>query len=709
MNRLAKTRSPYLHQHQDNPVHWQPWDNLALQQAQKEDKPILLSIGYSACHWCHVMAHESFADAATAELMNRHFINIKVDREERPDLDKIYQTSHYLLARQGGGWPLTVFLTPEGIPFFSGTYFPKHAAHGLTPFTEVLQKVQAAWVHQRPAIAKQNSGVLAFLQQLNSYPQPSVLDGSIIDNALQNFEELFSPARHAHQQPKFPHPVELLFCLQQARLKKRPTLENNILTIVDQICQRGLFDHLHGGFFRYCVDSQWRLPHFEKMLYDNALIIPLLVEADPAKYAPTVQSTIDWLLSQMCAPDGCFYASMDADTDEGEGAYYLWDKAQIKQLLSPPEYTIARHVWGLDGVADSEGKWHLQHKNPIDNVPTTASDNPTTNPDSIAADTATALLTAAKNKLRAHKRALPPPPLDRKILCAWNALAIKSLIHAARRYQNTAWLQSAQKALRALLASCRPAGATVAVCYEGQRGENGYLDDCAFLLAAVIEMLHADFSAEWLNTAISLADELRDRYYDSDGGFYFTDNRDPSVIHRIKSFEDSATPNGNGIACLSLLKLSRLVADSPPTNTADLNNKASLSDMAEMADKSLTLFSQRLEEQPTAAASLLAALDQTLHPTPIVWLCGDVALCQQWQQQLESPNNPPCWVFILPPQQHTLPAYLQKPAPASGAYAYVCDQHRCQPPIDNYAALHSALAQSAPQPAHQPAPQPPPH
>ncbi len=671
LNRLRNTRSPYLHQHQDNPVHWQPWDDEALAQAKQQDKPILLSVGYAACHWCHVMAHESFEDDETARIMNEHFVNIKVDREERPDIDKIYQASHYLFARRGGGWPLTMFLTPEGYPFFGGTYFPKYPSHGLTSFTDLLQKVHLAWTHDRQAIIEKNKAVLTFLNHLDAYPQPSVLTNAVLDSAIEQFERLFDDdGAGLGRSPKFPHPVELGFCLKQARLKNNKALLQKVIVSIDTMCERGLYDHLSGGFYRYCVDKEWAVPHFEKMLYDNALLLLLLTEANLPQHTAVIEKTIRWLVDFMRDETGCFYASMDADTADGEGAYYLWDAAVIKTLVNDEEYRIVSHLWGLHDAPDVDEKWHLQNKKSLIQ---------TAQQLDCSVAYCNTQLQSAQQKLLTARQKRKAPDIDNKILCAWNALLIKALIRASRYYKNDEWLSIAKTSLRALFTQMRILNRTIAVSHQQQLGDNGFVDDCAFLLDATVEMLHADFSAEWLFYANTLALELHENYEDCfNGGFFFTDEAQSTLIRRIKSFEDSAIPSGNGVACVALQKLYWLTAN--PL-------------YATMVEAALNVFSQMIEQQSTAAASLLESLHYHLQPPALVFLCGEVALCKQWQWQLETDTQTDCLVYVLADNQEELPSSMQKPTPKSGVHAVVCTKQHCLPAIDDFATLHATVTQ----------------
>src|SRR5437763_2460615 len=363
-NRLAQETSPYLQQHAGNPVDWHAWGQEALKRAREEDKPILLSVGYSACHWCHVMAHESFEDPAVAAVMHRLFVNIKVDREERPDLDQIYQTAHQMLAQRAGGWPLTMFLTPEGAPFFGGTYFPKEARRGMPAFPDVCERIAAIWREQRADIAKQNEQVReAFGRTL---PQSSAsgfapeVVRAMLDNLRANFDSVHGGFGGA---PKFPHPPDLELCLREGE-------KDIALVTLERMCEGGIYDQLGGGFCRYSVDAQWSIPHFEKMLYDNGPLLALLADASIVSGAPIfrrcAEETAAWLMREMQSPEGGYYSSLDADSEHEEGKFYVWERDEIRALLTSQEYAAFAPRYGLDRPPNFEGRhWHLHIAQPL--------------------------------------------------------------------------------------------------------------------------------------------------------------------------------------------------------------------------------------------------------------------------------------------------------------------------------------------------------
>ncbi len=413
-NRLAGETSPYLLQHQANPVHWQPWDEGALACARRADKPILLSIGYSACHWCHVMAHESFEDAAVAAEMNRRFVNIKVDREERPDLDLIYQSAHQLLTGRAGGWPLTLFLAPDGVPFFGGTYFPKSPRYGLPGFVDVCRQVDAAYRERRGDIDRQSLSLRAALgstlprsdgdRELDAQPLADVRHA-----LLQSVDAEFGGFGAA---PKFPHPTDLDFLLRQNAGRAAALLT------LSRMADGGIYDQIGGGFFRYSVDARWEIPHFEKMLYDNGPLLALYAQAwrltGEARYLAVCEETAAWLMREMQAPAGGYYSSLDADTEGEEGRHYVWDRDELRSALTAEEWHAVESLWGMNGPPNFEHRhWHLRIAEAAH-----ATDVP--------------LLAAARTKLFAARERRPRPGRDEKILASWNALTVSGMAQAAR-------------------------------------------------------------------------------------------------------------------------------------------------------------------------------------------------------------------------------------------------------------------------------------
>ena len=430
-NRLIEQTSPYLLQHAHNPVDWHPWGDAALARARREDRPILLSIGYSACHWCHVMERESFEDAATAACMNEHFVCIKVDREERPDLDRIYQTAHQLLTRRAGGWPLTVFLTPDALlPFFAGTYFPDQPRHGMPAFVDVLNSVARFFRTQREQIDAHGRALEdAFAGIERGLSGAVTLDAEVIAAAENQLLAQFDP-RHGGfgPAPKFPHPAQLDFCLRRAAVTRTPRLRHAVLYTLERMACGGIFDHLGGGFCRYAVDERWEIPHFEKMLYDNGQLLVSYADAYSASAEPLFRDvaaqTGEWVMREMQSAEGGYYSSLDADSQGEEGRFYAWSRDEVRGLLSDAEYAAASTHWGLDAAANFEGRWHLRIAAPVTEVARALGEP-------VAATRA--LLAGARRRLFEQRAQRVRPGLDDKILTSWNGLMIKGMARAGRR------------------------------------------------------------------------------------------------------------------------------------------------------------------------------------------------------------------------------------------------------------------------------------
>jgi uncharacterized protein YyaL (SSP411 family) len=670
-NRLAGETSPYLQQHARNPVDWYPWGPEALERARTENKPILLSIGYSACHWCHVMAQESFEDPQVAALMNRDFVNVKVDREERPDLDQVYQVAHQMLAQGSGGWPLTMFLSPDGTPFLGGTYFPKTARYGRPGFAELLQHVARLWRERRAEIREQDERVkLAFSSLEPAAPgSPRMLDASPMDGALEalraNFDPRFGGFGGA---PKFPHPTDLELCLRaHARRGDRGALEMAVRTL-EGMCEGGIYDHLGGGFCRYSVDAEWSIPHFEKMLYDNALlVVPLaqawLVTRNPL-FERCVAETAAWLMREMQSPEGGYYSSLDADSEHEEGKFYVWSRQEVQDALEPDEWQVAANHWGLDQPANFEGRhWHLRVRRPLE-------------------PQAAHLLSSARQKLLRRRDRRVRPGRDEKVLVSWNALAIRAMAFAGRVFDRADWIDSARRALEHLRSRMWRNGRLLAT-YKDRRAQlAAYLDDYAFLLAALLELLQCEFSMRELRFAIELADVLLEQFEDPlAGGFYFTAHDHERLLHRPKPGHDGAMPAGNGMAAFALNRLSALTGDER---------------YARAAGKTLELFHPAIERQPAGCATLLQALDETVLPPSTLVLRGKAQAVRSWAREMAQEFLPDALIVPVPDGLPGLPAILDKPLRPAAVTGWLCRGPVCLEPIDDLEALRHACRERAP-------------
>jgi hypothetical protein len=684
-NRLVHETSPYLQQHADNPVDWYPWSEAALKRAREQDKPILLSVGYSACHWCHVMAHESFEDPTVAALMNELFVNIKVDREERPDLDQIYQSAHAMLTQRNGGWPLTMFLMPDQTPFFGGTYFPKTARHGMPGFVDLLPQIAAAYHGKRAEIEQRNEALRAALAQTLPPPAPQAeLTAAPLDAALRELKRSFDATDGGiGNAPKFPHPVELEFCLRRAAVTRDDYALGMAKLTLTKMAEGGIYDQLGGGFCRYSVDPHWAIPHFEKMLYDNGPLLRLysdlwLIDRQPL-YARVVADTAAWVMREMQSPDGGYYSSLDADSEHEEGKFYVWTPDAVKAALSAEEYAVVAPHYGLDAQPNFEGlHWHLRVMKPLAFIARKLELDP---------QRAQTLLDSARVKLLALREERVRPGRDDKILTSWNALMVKGMVRSARVFGRPEWLASARAAvdfIRATLwrADDERAGARkrlLATCKDGKAHLNAYLDDYAFLLDALLELMQGDFRSEDLVWARELAEVLVEQFEDrAHGGFFFVSHDHERLIHRAKIGHDNATPSGNGVAACALQRLGHLIGE--PRYLA-------------AAERTLKAFKPLLERQASAHASLCLALEEQFMPPTIVILRGgeDAAA---WQRELNARYLPHALALAIPAGVAGLPAALDKRA-GPAVNAWVCRGIKCLPPLADPTALVSVLTNPA--------------
>ncbi len=670
MNRLTHETSPYLQQHADNPVDWYPWGEEALALARAQDKPILLSVGYSACHWCHVMAHESFEDAPVAAEMNRLFINIKVDREERPDLDQIYQTAHHMLTQRNGGWPLTMFLMPDGTPFFGGTYFPKTPRYNMPGFLGLLPRIEQAYREQRNEITKQNASLLAALAgTVPVAADASAFERAPLTQALHEFAQVFDREHGGiGRAPKFPHPYELAFCLRRHALDGATEGLDIAHTTLTHMAEGGIYDHLGGGFARYSVDDTWTIPHFEKMLYDNGPLLALYCDAwqvtQSPRYKTVCAETAAWVMREMQslnANEGGYYSSFDADSEHVEGKFYVWTPDQVKALLTPEEFAVMALHYGLNAPANFEHEhWNLRVTQPL-------------------ATGDEAILASARAKLLAARNQRVWPGRDDKILTSWNALMIKGMARAARVFDEPAWRVSAQRALDFIRRTLWKDGRLLATYKDGKAHLNAYLDDYAFLLDALLELMQTEFRAADLEFARALADRLLDQFEDNEhGGFYFTSHDHEKLILRNKPGHDNATPSGNGIAAFALQRLGHVLGEPR---------------YIEAAERAIRLFYGAMQRQPSAFVSLLTALEEALVPPRVLVLRGEVSALHEWQGALAARYRPDTLVLTLHNELLTLPPALDKPVITGGVNAWLCQGVSCLPPVSDLGTIMRLLNQ----------------
>jgi uncharacterized protein len=672
-NRLGEATSPYLHQHQANPVHWQPWDETALAAAREQDKPILLSVGYAACHWCHVMAHESFENPAIAEVMNRHFVNIKVDREERPDLDQIYQHALALLG-QHGGWPLTMFLTPKGEPFWGGTYFPPESRYGRPGFPEVLESVAKIWREERHKVTG-NTGALN--EALARLGQPETGPALGLDFRARTAERLVQAFDTIHGglggAPKFPQAPILDLLWRQALVSGDPMLRHAIIHTLTNICQGGIYDHLGGGFARYAVDAFWLVPHFEKMLYDNAQLLALLADvwSDTRKplFAARAAETVGWLEREMLVGDA-FASSLDADSEGEEGRYYVWQAAEIDQLLGAdaPAFRLA---YGVTDSGNWEGKTVLNRLHQPD----------------LLAPAGEARLAASARRLLAARARRVRPGRDDKVLADWNGLMIAALVRAGAVFERPEWLERAQNAFAFVTREMMTGDRLAHSWRAGERLDRAFLEDYANLSAAALSLFEHTAEPGYLEQAARWVDRLDEDYLDREHGGYFQVSADASdVLVRAKNAQDGPTPAGNGTMLGVLARLHLLTGEECHRTRAD---------------QLLAAFSGEAARNPAVHAALLAGTLWLDQPVQVVVVGARAEPdCEALRRAALGAPHPALTLLTLVSGES-----LPDSHPAAGktrleghATAYVCRGQTCGLPLTDPDRLAAALAPVPPRP-----------
>ena len=631
------------------------------------------------------MAHESFEDEATAKIMNELFINIKIDREERPDIDKIYQTAQFVLTQRTGGWPLTMFLTPDDqMPFFGGTYFPNEARHGLPAFKDLLQHISDVYHKRRAEIMTQNQSIQNVLQQIHepAYTRTD-LSPDLFKICNQQIEQSFDAKDGGFgAAPKFPHPTHidrLLRYYAQFNLTQQdsPRSLHAALYTLEKMAAGGLFDHIGGGFCRYSVDSHWMIPHFEKMLYDNGPLLALYAHGfaltGAKQYKNVCEATAQWVVREMQSPEGGYYSSIDADSEGNEGMYYVWNREQIEQTLDHEEYAVFSPHYGLDRDANFEGRYHLHTFVSKDEVCQQAS---------VTEEKFDALISQAKQKLFSQRQQRVRPNRDEKILSSWNALMIRGMAITGRILGRSEYIQSAQRALEFLRNTMWTSQHLTATYKDGTAHLDAYLDDYSFLLDAILEILQVRWCTQDLNWACDIANVLLEKFEDkSQGGFYFTSIDHERLIQRSKTLSDEAMPSGNGIAAIALARLGYLLGKT---------------EYLEAAERVLQFAGQAVTHTPIGHASLINAYEEKYYPLQIIILRGEKSDLKKWQKQCTLGFNPRRLVFAIDADERNLPSALTEkkyfePCP-EGVVAYVCEGMQCKAPITSLAELKSAIA-----------------
>jgi len=678
-NRLSSETSPYLLQHKNNPVDWYPWGEAALARAESEDKPIFLSIGYSACHWCHVMEHESFEDNEVANILNANFISIKVDREERPDIDSIYMDAVQMISGQGG-WPMSMFLFPDLRPFYGGTYFPPEDRWGRPGFKSLLVRIVEMYKKDKDNL---HTNALKIVESLQDYSVPQSSDGVLsrnyIMNAVSSLKERFDSTWGGFgEKPKFPPSMALMLLL---RVWKRNG-DKELLEIVEFTLQRmalgGMYDQLGGGFHRYSVDEYWLIPHFEKMLYDNALLVQVYIEAFQATknefYKSIATETLDYVLREMSSPEGGFYAAQDADSEGEEGKFFAWTPSEIYEVLGEKEGKFFTSFYGVTEKGNFEkGTNALFIQKPPKKF---CEDN------NIEYEKLLFLLQNGKEKLFLHREKRIKPGLDDKILTSWNGLMIGSMAKAGRILNNQNYLDFAEKSADFILDKMWN-GERFVRSYRLESGKlNAYLDDYAFMIQGLTELYESTFNSRWLDAAVDIAHQMSKLFEDNEsGGFFFTSKDHEKLIVRKKMSQDGAIPSGNSIAVLSLLRLSRISGEGV---------------FEKMAEKTMKVFSHILDSAPAALHMMLVGLDFYLDTPMEIVLSGDLESedSKEMLNVIHSvylPNKVLAFNSIDGSKKLSLPILKDKSPIDNNATVFLCENYACKLPMVDPEVVRKSL------------------
>ncbi|WP_374711666.1 thioredoxin domain-containing protein [Symbiobacterium terraclitae] len=673
-NRLIHEASPYLQQHAHNPVDWYPWGSEALERARKEDKPIFLSIGYSSCHWCHVMERESFDDPEIAAIMNQHFVCIKVDREERPDLDDIYQTICQMVTRSGG-WPLSVWLTPDQKPFYVGTYFPPTERYGRPGFRQVLMALVRAWREKRSEVeqvAAQWADGIARSDALDVVTG-DLPDRQLITDAARAFAARIDP-RHGGfgGAPKFPNTFALELMLRHWKASGDGLYLKLVTLTLRKMAEGGIYDQLGGGFHRYSVDERWAVPHFEKMLYDNAVLPLLYIAAWQAAAEPrfrrVAEETLDYVIREMTHPDGGFYAATDADSEGEEGRFFVWDRQEIVAVLgSDLGELICRHYGVTDrGNFEHSGKTVLHIAEPPEALAQALN---------LPLQEVEARLAEGRRRLLEAREKRVPPFRDEKVLTAWNGLMISAMARAGRSLRRREYTDTARRAADFLLSHLADGrGGLLRRYKDGQAGIPGYLEDYACLAAGLIDLYEATFEERYLNEAIRLTEETLRRFYDGSGSFYLTQSGSEPLIHRPRDLMDASVPAGSAVAAMNLLRLQPYRGDDRFRTTAE---------------EAFRRHRDLMSRAPGGTATMLQALDFYLSSPTEVTLVGGAP--EAWLEALGRRYEPNLVLTRVDAPRDDAPIWAGKAAVGGAPTAYVCRNFACSPPATTWEELAQYL------------------
>jgi uncharacterized protein YyaL (SSP411 family) len=670
-NRLVHETSPYLLQHAHNPVDWYAWSDEAFDRAKAEDKPIFLSIGYSTCHWCHVMAHESFENSEIAAVLNEHFVCIKVDREERPDVDAVYMEA-VTLVTGAGGWPLSAFLMPDGKPFYGGTYFPPEPRYGRPGFKQILTAIAETWRTERGSLLESADKINAHLNQVRG-PEAGLMDPNLLDRVYSTLDRIYDVEHGGFGgAPKFPQPTQLAFLLNHHYQTGQTRALDMVTHTLDVMARAGMYDHLGGGFHRYATDAQWLVPHFEKMLYDQALISGVYLDAykitGNPEYKRIVCETLDYGLRDLRDPGGAFYSAEDADSEGHEGLFYVWTPEQIQASLSPDQARVFMAYYGVTEAGNYEHGQSILH--------VTASLNAVADQLGLPVDQAEAQLEAAQAKLFGLRAGRVRPHRDTKIITAWNGLFISSLARAGAALGRPDYVLAARTAATALLTQLEVDGRLMRSWASGKVSGPGFLDDYACLIVACLDLYESTFETTWLDQAHRLAQRMVTLFEDpSEEGFYLAGQDVDTLLTRgHKPDYDGAVPSGNSMAALSLARLARL------TGHAALTEKA---------ESTFKFLASRMQASPVGLTTGACGLAFWLLPGTEIVLAGDsgdvnLPVMQQALHRTYLPNTVTLWH----PSSHQTPAIetlvpmVKSMGQVGGkATAYICEHLACKQPV----------------------------
>ena len=680
-NRLAQETSPYLLQHQYNPVQWYPWGEEALRKSKEENKPIFLSVGYSACHWCHVMEHESFEDEEIAEILNEHFVSIKVDREERPDIDGIYMEAVQMMTGQGG-WPMSVFLLPDLRPFFGGTYFPPHDKWGRPGFKNVLLRLAEVYRTRQDDLHDNAESITANLQQMGVVTATKGdLKAGWIDQAVQELKDRFDTTWGGFgSAPKFPPSMALMLLLRKWERSRDQELLKMVEVTLQRMALGGMYDQLGGGFHRYSVDNYWLIPHFEKMLYDNALLSRVYIEAyqatESAFYRSVVADTLDYVLREMTSPGGGFYSAQDADSEGEEGKFFVWRPEEIEEFLGKEEADIFCRFYSVTEEGNFEGNTSALF---IQKPPRVFAEEL-----GITEEKLFDVLQRGRAKLFAERERRVKPGLDDKILTSWNGLMIGSMALAGRILEHPPYVEEAGKAADFILNNMRDERGLLRSHREGVSKFNAYLDDYAFLILGLVDLYEASFEPRWIRAASDLAREMLSRFWDDEGGaFFFTAHDHEQLIVRKKMTQDGAVPSGNSMAALALLKLAKLSGET---------------EFADRGEGVLRSFGDYLSRVPAAFHMMLVALDFHLDSTVEVAIVGE-RNAEDTQAVLRAVDSRfiPNKVLAFKSEASdevanaTVPLLDGKAKVDGRATVYLCENYTCKEPLTDLEKIEKAL------------------